>query len=203
MVAGRSTESRTVASVVIPSAAVSNKALTANVATLTTSAGHGFITGQQVVVTGVDATFDGTYTIASVPTTTTFTYAKTAADVVSAAATGTALSTNVTALAASFNEEDAGRPITGTGIPAGATLATVTSDTAGRLSVAATTAGTITATLGGGAVDAGLLYGFLGWSPETDAESETYTVAAANAGTVTPDRVTSPISPKSAQRARG
>lgn len=202
MVAGRTTESRTVASVVIPSATVSNKALTANVATLTTSAAHGFIVGQQVVVSGVDATFNGTYAIVSVPSGTAFTYSKTAADVVSAAATGTALSTNVTAPAATFNEEDAGRTITGTGIPAGATLATVVSDTAGRLSVAATAAGTITATLGGTPADTAQRYGFIGWSPETDAESETYTLAAVNAGQVPPDRIVNPITGVT-QRARG
>ena len=67
----------------IRTASVTNKALTSNVATLTTAAAHGFATGFEVVVTGVDATFNGTYTITGVPTTTTFTYAKTAADVAS------------------------------------------------------------------------------------------------------------------------
>jgi hypothetical protein len=66
-------------------AAVSNKALTNNVVTLTTSAAHGFTAGDSVVVAGVDATFNGTYTVASAPTTVTFTYAKTASNVVSAA----------------------------------------------------------------------------------------------------------------------
>ena len=66
-------------------ASVSNKALTSNVATLTTSAAHGFSVGMEVVITGVDATFNGTYTITTVPTTTTFTYAKTASNVTSAA----------------------------------------------------------------------------------------------------------------------
>jgi len=69
---------------------VSNKALTSNVATLTTSTTHGFAVGDYVVVSGVDATFNGTYLIVSVPTTTTFTYAKTATNVTSAAATGSA-----------------------------------------------------------------------------------------------------------------
>lgn len=69
---------------------VSNKALTSNVATLTTSTTHGFAVGDIVVVTGVDATFNGTYYVASVPTTTTFTYAKTASNVTSAVSTGTA-----------------------------------------------------------------------------------------------------------------
>lgn len=68
-------------------AAVTTKALTSNVATLTTAAAHGMSVGMEIVVTGVDATFNGTYTIASVPTTTTFTYAKTAANVASTAVT--------------------------------------------------------------------------------------------------------------------
>jgi hypothetical protein len=64
---------------------INNKALTSNVATLTTTAVHGLCTGMQITITGVDATFNGEYRITSVPTTTTFTYAKTAADVPSAA----------------------------------------------------------------------------------------------------------------------
>jgi hypothetical protein len=76
-------------------ATVSNKALTSNVATLTTSAAHGLSVGMLITVAGVDATFNGDYTITTVPTTTTFTYAKTASDVPSAAATGT-VSSNVT-----------------------------------------------------------------------------------------------------------
>jgi hypothetical protein len=67
---------------------VTNKALTSNVATLTTSAGHNYRAGDVVVVSGVDATFNGTYAIIAVPTSTTFTYAKTAANVASAAASG-------------------------------------------------------------------------------------------------------------------
>jgi hypothetical protein len=67
---------------------VSNKALTSNVATLTTSATHGFAVGDIAVVTGVDATFNGTHYVTGVPTTTTFTFAKTNANVTSAAAAG-------------------------------------------------------------------------------------------------------------------
>ena len=73
---------------------ITNKALTSNVATLTTSAIHGLCTGMEIVITGVDATFNGTYSITGVPTTTTFTYAKTASNVastpVSPAGTGVA-----------------------------------------------------------------------------------------------------------------
>ena len=64
---------------------ISNKALTSNVATLTTTAVHGLCTGMEIVISGVDATFNGTYRITAVPTTTTFTYAKTAANVASIA----------------------------------------------------------------------------------------------------------------------
>lgn len=112
----------------------------------------------------------------------------------------TATSTAITAPAGSFHEEDAGRTISGTGIPAAATIASVQSDTGATLSAAATATGTITATLGAATADA---YGFAGWSPETDPESESYTVAANNAGTVPPDRVTNPYSAKTTQRGRG
>lgn len=70
-------------------AAITNKALTSNVATLGTAAPHGFGVAQTVVVTGVDSTFNGSFTITAV-TPATFSYAKTHADVASAAATGVA-----------------------------------------------------------------------------------------------------------------
>jgi len=66
------------------SSVVENKALTSNVATLTTRAAHNYLVGDSVVVAGVDATFNGTYTITTIPTSTTFTYAKTNANVASA-----------------------------------------------------------------------------------------------------------------------
>ena len=72
-------------------ATITNKALTSNVATLTTSAAHGLAVGFEVVVTGVDSTFNGIYTITAV-TSTTFSYAKTATNVTSQAATGTVTS---------------------------------------------------------------------------------------------------------------
>jgi len=64
---------------------ITNKALTSNVATLTTSAAHGLAVDDSIWVEGVDATFNGQYTVATVPTTTTFTYAKTASNVTSTA----------------------------------------------------------------------------------------------------------------------
>lgn len=75
-------------------ASVTNKALTSNVATLTTAVAHGLSVGQTVGITNVDATFNGTFVVLSVPTTTTFTYAKTATDVASAAVTSSWTITN-------------------------------------------------------------------------------------------------------------
>jgi hypothetical protein len=68
---------------------VTNRALTGNVATLTTSAAHNFSAGQTVIVSGVDATFNGTHVITAV-TATTFSYARVNADVTSVASTGNA-----------------------------------------------------------------------------------------------------------------
>jgi hypothetical protein len=64
---------------------ITNKALASDVATLTTGTAHGFAAGDIAVVTGVDATFNGTHVIESVPTSTTFTFVKDAANVTSAA----------------------------------------------------------------------------------------------------------------------
>jgi hypothetical protein len=68
---------------------VTNKALTNNVATLTIGA-NDFRVGMPVVVSGVDATFNGNYIITA-RTSTTFSYAKTASNVTSTAASGTAV----------------------------------------------------------------------------------------------------------------
>lgn len=68
---------------------VTNKAADGTNATLTTATNHGLAVGDTVFVTGVDATFNGTYTTISGTTATTIRYAK-AATVSSTAATGTA-----------------------------------------------------------------------------------------------------------------
>ena len=73
---------------------VTNKALTSDVATLTTAVAHGLGVGQVVTVSGVDSVFNGTYTITVVGSTTTFSYAKVNTNVVSVAATGTVTFTN-------------------------------------------------------------------------------------------------------------
>ena len=75
-------------------ASITNKLLSSNVATLTTAVAHGLSVGKTVNITNVDTTFNGTYVVLSVPTTTTFTYSKTATDVASAAVTSSWTITN-------------------------------------------------------------------------------------------------------------
>lgn len=69
---------------------VSKKALTSNKVTLTTRGAHGFVLGQNVTVSGINPTFNGTYPIIAVPSPTTFKYARTAANVAASATDGTA-----------------------------------------------------------------------------------------------------------------
>lgn len=74
------------------SLAITNKVLSANVATLTTSTDHNLIIGQTVniLLTTPDSSFDGVHVVTSAPTTTTFTYESINSNVASAATTGTA-----------------------------------------------------------------------------------------------------------------
>ena len=67
----------------IPVATVINKQLTSNKAILTTRVAHNFAVGDSVVIASIDATYNGTYTITDVDTTTTFKYAKTNSDLAS------------------------------------------------------------------------------------------------------------------------
>lgn len=74
------------------SATVSNVARSSSTATITTSAAHNFAVGDQVVVSGLENdALDGTYTIATVPSTTTFTYTTTTSGTINSTAdSGTA-----------------------------------------------------------------------------------------------------------------
>ncbi len=80
---------------ITPTVAITNVALTTNVVTITTAVAHGLGAGQVVTVAATTNTaVNGTYTIASVPSTTTFTYALTASNISSVADTGTVTFTN-------------------------------------------------------------------------------------------------------------
>jgi hypothetical protein len=82
----------------------------------------------------------------------------------------------ITFASGAITASDIGRPITGAGIPAGATLLARPSATTGTLSANATATATVPVTLGSnGATSTG--YGFQGWSPETDAEASVYSIA--------------------------
>jgi hypothetical protein len=70
------------------SSVVNNKVLSTNVATLTTAAAHGYAVGDEVTVTGVDSTFNGTHTITAVGTATTFSFSKVTTDVDTASVSG-------------------------------------------------------------------------------------------------------------------
>lgn len=72
-----------------PLISVSNKVLTTNVVTLTTSTPHAFLVGETAIVSGVDAAIDGSYVVASTPSTTTLTFALTHADILTIASSGT------------------------------------------------------------------------------------------------------------------
>jgi len=100
---------------------ISNVALSSNVVTVTTSAVHGLVTGDRVKVAATTNTgINGTFTVATAPTATTFTYALTASNITSGADTGT-VTTGV-------------YPLDGTGKPiqllnvTGAPLSTQTND---------------------------------------------------------------------------
>ena len=77
---------------------ITHKQLTDNVATITTSVAHGFEEGDVVTISGINATFNGSYYITDVPSTTTFRYARPAGEAVDdvpyGADTGTATVTN-------------------------------------------------------------------------------------------------------------
>jgi hypothetical protein len=55
-------------------------AITDNVATLILEANHGFAVGEEVIIAGINSTFNGTYTLLSGTTGSTIKFAKTAAD---------------------------------------------------------------------------------------------------------------------------
>lgn len=83
---------------------VTNKALNANVATLTTSVNHNLNPGDTVYVHGVGSPFDGTYIVLTAPTSNTFTYSDIAVDVTSTSAAGFAEYQNVQDIVCALNE---------------------------------------------------------------------------------------------------
>lgn len=85
----------------VPEAIIIGRRLISNIATLTTSAPHGFIVGEEVVITGVDSVnYNGTYTITAVSSDgLQFSYARTRTD--SRNITNTSLSNNLATITTS------------------------------------------------------------------------------------------------------
>lgn len=82
---------------------ITNKVLTSNVATLTTSVTHSLKVGQTVSVSGVDSTFNGTFVVTAV-TTNTFSYSLVSTNVVSTSATGSVTVLTVADIICGVNE---------------------------------------------------------------------------------------------------
>ena len=79
---------------------VTNKQLSSNVVTLTTSTAHNLIIGQTVQVENVDSTLNGTYEVSSIPTSTSFTYDLTGTNIASTPVSNVTLSVTNKAYAA-------------------------------------------------------------------------------------------------------
>ena len=82
---------------------VSNKVATNNIVTLTTSVAHDLAEGDEVAIQLVDTNLNGRYTVASIPSSTTFTYAKTVANIASTPVTGGEMSYKTAVLVTSAN----------------------------------------------------------------------------------------------------
>jgi Putative Flp pilus-assembly TadE/G-like len=115
---------------------ISNKQLQGGVATLTTSAVHNLVVGDLVNIVGVDPLLNGgPFTVTSVPSTTKFTYADSAAG--SVTVTKKAIANTTTATLTAANNLTAGDHITVSLSPADSRFdgpRTVTAATAGNLS---------------------------------------------------------------------
>lgn len=126
------------------SSTVTNKQLISDVATLTLSDPNLFIVGDAITVSGVDATFNGTYTITAVPTPFTIRYSKVATNVTSTASTGTVIRTPINVSSAAVtpytNYDVTSKSISTTTLPitfkaVSSNIATLTTSTAHGLAV--------------------------------------------------------------------
>lgn len=68
---------------------VTSRNRTSNVSTLTLSTNHDYIIGQQIVITGVSASFNGTFIVTAIPAANKVSYAQTATTINETASTGT------------------------------------------------------------------------------------------------------------------
>jgi hypothetical protein len=82
---------------------VTNKLASNNIVTLTTNAAHNLVPGDEVSIATVDSNLNGTHTVLTVPSSTTFTYAKTVDNIASTVVTGGVASYKTAVLVTSTN----------------------------------------------------------------------------------------------------
>jgi hypothetical protein len=82
---------------------VTNKLASNNIVTLTTNAAHNLVPGDEVSIATVDSNLNGTHTVLTVPSSTTFTYAKTVDNIASTVVTGGEASYKTAVLVTSTN----------------------------------------------------------------------------------------------------
>lgn len=85
-------------------ATLSTKAASGTAATMTTAASHGLLQGDTISIVSTDSTFNGTFVVATVPTSTSFTYALSSATILSASVTGTVTKLTVKPVVCHVNE---------------------------------------------------------------------------------------------------
>lgn len=79
-----------------PASTITNVALTSNIATITTSAAHGFAVGQTVGITGLtNSALNGSYVVSAVGSSTTFSYPLTHTNISSTSDSGSASGTDI------------------------------------------------------------------------------------------------------------
>jgi len=103
---------------------ITNKALTSNVATLTTSVNHTLTVGQTVLITGVDSTFNGTFVVTAV-TSNTFSYTLIATNVSSASSGGAITALTVKDIVCAVNEMPTLYELSGIGVSTGTGIGNV------------------------------------------------------------------------------
>ncbi len=93
-----------------PTVGVSGASESGSTVTITTGVPHGFSAGQQVVVSGMTPSgYNGTFTIVSVPTSTTFTYTDSTTGLANATAFGTATTSTVHAVVGNGQQSSTGQ----------------------------------------------------------------------------------------------
>lgn len=75
----------------MPVKIISNVSLTSNIAEITTSTDHGLDAGDYITISGVNSTFNGSFTVLDIESSSVFRYSKTASDFSSTAISGSVI----------------------------------------------------------------------------------------------------------------